>query len=40
MVRVKPIIFIEKTEKIAFAKESRCADDAMAYELIFPRRIR
>ena len=40
MVRVKPIIFIEKTEKVAFAQESRCGNDAMAYESIFPGRIR
>jgi hypothetical protein len=40
MVRVEPIIFIEKAEKVAFTKKSRCANDAMAYESIFPGRIR
>ena len=40
MVRVEPIVLVEKAEEVTLTKENRCAIDAMAEIVIFPGSIR
>ena len=40
MVRVEPIVLIEKAEEVTLTKKNRCAIDAIAEIAIFPGSIR